>query len=163
MIRTFISVDNSTIWDVLINTYGTPDKIVKLMKDNNFPSVNTYPTNGQVFLFDDTLIQNQNIIQTNPVFKKHATRNLHFSNSENMVHYEQTLELDYTSNADGTTSIAILGLIGMRIVQIEKEIKPLKTTEFLFNSNTGTISLLGGITLDNGQSLFIIYANIITS
>lgn len=161
-IQTFISSDNSTIWDTVLNTYGTVDDIVKLMQDNDFPNVNTYPVNGQVFQFDDTLVVNQNNLQTNLSNQKFATRDRTSTNDENMVKYEQATGINYTSNADGTTSISILELIGSRIVQIEKEIKPLETTEWTFNPNSGTITLVGN-TLDNEQTLFIIYAKIITS
>lgn len=56
MIREFTAVDMSTIYDVCLNTYGTLNYLVKLMVDNNFPGVNTYPTAGQVFKYDDTLV-----------------------------------------------------------------------------------------------------------
>lgn len=52
----FNAISNSTIYDVCLNTYGTLDYLVKLMTDNNFGGVNNYPTNGQQFLFDETLV-----------------------------------------------------------------------------------------------------------
>lgn len=58
MIKEFIAVSNSTIYDVCLNTYGTLDLLVKLMNDNDFEGVDTLPTNGQVFLYDDTLVKN---------------------------------------------------------------------------------------------------------
>lgn len=57
--RTFTAISNCTIYDVCLNTYGTLDLLVKLMVDNNFPGVNAYPANGTVFIFDDTLINNE--------------------------------------------------------------------------------------------------------
>jgi len=56
MIREFRAVDMSTIYDVCLNTYGNLDYLVKLMVDNNFEGVNTYPSAGQVFVYDDTLV-----------------------------------------------------------------------------------------------------------
>jgi hypothetical protein len=57
----FISINNCTIYDVCLNTYGTLDLLTKLMNDNNFPGVNYYPENGRIFTFDETLIKNENI------------------------------------------------------------------------------------------------------
>lgn len=62
----FIAISNSTIYDVCINTYGTLNQLAKLMDDNNFQSVNNYPKQGQVFLFDENLVNvqsNQNLNQ----------------------------------------------------------------------------------------------------
>lgn len=56
----FIAVSNSTIYDVCLNTYGSLNYLAKLMNDNNFEGVNTYPENGQEFLFDETLVNVQN-------------------------------------------------------------------------------------------------------
>lgn len=62
----FTAVSNSTIYDVCLNTYGTLNLLVKLMDDNDFEGVNTYPSNGQIFLFDENLVNvqsNQNLNQ----------------------------------------------------------------------------------------------------
>lgn len=158
MIKEFVAISNSTIWDVVNNTYGTVDNIVRLMRDNNFANVNTYPENEQIFLFEDTLVQNQNNLQVNQGYRKYATRNRTSTNFENMIKYERVENMDYTSNADGVTVISIPSLVGVRVVQLELEIRPLKTTEWGFNSSSGTISLLGGLTLDNEQTLYIIYS-----
>jgi PKD repeat protein len=163
MIQEFRAVDQSTIWDVCNNTYGTADLIVKLMTDNGFPNINTYPENGQLFLYDDTLVVNQNLKQTNAGLLKYATRERTTTNEENMKYYEQILEDQYMASADGETVIVRPALIGNRIVQIEKEIKPLYDADFLFNPASGSIALQGGLTLDAGQTLFIIYAVIIQS
>lgn len=163
MIQEFIAVDQCTIWDVVNNTYGSVDFIVKLMQDNGFPNINTYPENGQVFLYDDTLVVNQNTQQTAAGLVKYATRQRTSTNDENMKYYEQNFEDQYTSVADGETVVVRPALIGNRIVQIEKETKPLYETDFLFNPSTGAITLQNGVTVDNGQTLFIIYAVIVTS
>jgi hypothetical protein len=163
MIQEFVAVDQSTIWDVVNNTYGSVDYIVKLMEDNGFPNVNTYPANGQVFLYGDSLVVDQNTQQTAAGSVKYATRERTTTNDENMKYYEQVLEDQYTSAADGETVIVRTPLIGNRIVQIEKEMKPLYETDFLFNPSTGTITLQNGVTVDNGQTLFILYAIVITS
>ena len=55
----FKAVENSTIYDVCLNTYGTLNLLVKLMVDNNYGGVNLYPYTGQLFTFDETLVANQ--------------------------------------------------------------------------------------------------------
>lgn len=57
--QVFKAVENSTIYDVCLNTYGTLNLLVKLMVDNSFVGVNYYPTAGQEFTFDETLVANQ--------------------------------------------------------------------------------------------------------
>lgn len=52
----FKAVDMSTIYDVCLNTYGTLNYLVKLMVDNDFNGVNEYPTAGQIFVYDETLV-----------------------------------------------------------------------------------------------------------
>ena len=80
--KKFIAVDNSTIYDVCLNTYGTLNLLAKLMHDNNHEGVNTYPIAGQIFLYDENLVNvqtNQNLSQNYTVFAgdaqiKYATR-----------------------------------------------------------------------------------------
>lgn len=69
----FIAVANSTMLDVCLNTYGSLNRMVKLMVDNNIPNVNYRPYAGQVFLFDENLVvtqtnqslnQNYNVLNT---------------------------------------------------------------------------------------------------
>ena len=55
----FTAISNSTIYDVCLNTYGSLNYLAKLMDDNNHLGVDTYPTQGQVFLFDETLVNVQ--------------------------------------------------------------------------------------------------------
>jgi hypothetical protein len=62
----FIAISNSTIYDVCLNTYGTLNLLGKLMDDNNHEGVNTNPAQGQVFLFDENLVNvqtNQSLVQ----------------------------------------------------------------------------------------------------
>lgn len=164
-IVSFTAVDQSTIWDVLNNTYGTPDDIVKLMMDNNFPNINTYPVKGQIFNFDDTIVENQNNLQSNLSQTKFATRQRTTTNESNMIYYEQTLEAEYTSNEDGTTVVNLVGSvpIGARILWVEKEIAPIKSANYSFNATSTILTLSGGATVDNGQTLYILYAIIKTS
>lgn len=54
----FKAVENSSIWDVCLNTYGTFNYLVKLMVDNNHAGVNVYPVAGQIYNYDETLVDN---------------------------------------------------------------------------------------------------------
>lgn len=53
---TFTAIANSTIYDVCLNTYGTLNKLAKLMDDNDWDGVDTDPVQGDEFLFDETLV-----------------------------------------------------------------------------------------------------------
>ena len=72
----FKAISNSTIYDVCLNTYGTLDLLVKLMDDNDFDGVDTLPENGQIFLYDETLVKNVNSLNLYSTFtsKKYATQ-----------------------------------------------------------------------------------------
>jgi hypothetical protein len=50
-------------------TYGTLDLLYKLINDNAFGSVDDYPIQGQVFVWDDTLVFNDIISITNTLNK----------------------------------------------------------------------------------------------
>ena len=91
----------------------------------------------------------------------YATRFRKTTNQDNVIKYEQNLEYQYTASADGENIIVINSLIGMRVVQIEREIKPIYTTDYSFNSFNGQINLLNGVQLSSGETLFIIYAKIV--
>jgi hypothetical protein len=78
----FTAISNSTIYDVCLNTYGTLNLLGKLMDDNNYPGVDTYPVNGQEFVYDETLVNvqtNQNLnmnysVAAGDIQLKYATR-----------------------------------------------------------------------------------------
>lgn len=160
----FTSVENSSYWDVVNNTYGSVDKIVKLMKDNGVENINSYPLTGQDLDFDDTLVEDQKNVQTNLASLKFATRDRTVTNETHMVKYEQNFETEFLSNLDGTTIIPLTDPpVGARIIYVEKEIAPIKNVDFVYNSTSKVLTLLNGNTLDNGQRLFIIYAVTITS
>jgi hypothetical protein len=103
--------------------------------------------------------------------EKYSTRFKKVFNPENpddMIKYEANFEVQYTATASivlgGETVIIIPELVGaLKIIQIEKETKPMFKTDYSFNSNDGRINLLNGYGLEDGESLFIIYAKLITS
>jgi hypothetical protein len=89
--------------------------------------------------------------------RKFATR----SKKREVGQYKDVLEYQYTSGADGEASISLPALIGKEIIQIEKEIKPLLSSEYSFNASSGLLTLIG-TTADAGQTLFILYKTTIT-
>src|SRR5438270_13434620 len=59
MLQSFNAVDGQSILDVCLNTYGNLDKLTKLMQDSGHPSIDVAPVRGQLFVFDNTQIDNQ--------------------------------------------------------------------------------------------------------
>lgn len=57
--KAFTAISNSTIYDVCLNTYGTLNLLAKLMSDSGHEGVDTYPTQGQIFLYDENLVNTQ--------------------------------------------------------------------------------------------------------
>ena len=62
----FAAIENSSILDVCLNTYGSLNYLGKLLFDNKWPSATTYPKAGDIFMFDETLVN----IQTNQNLNK---------------------------------------------------------------------------------------------
>lgn len=91
MIQTYSALQNQTIYDVCLMTYGSFDNLFKLIQDNNFGSVNNYPYQGQSFLWDDTLVFNEQVFISNQsIGLNYATRsskvgNIRYNVQENGV------------------------------------------------------------------------------
>jgi hypothetical protein len=69
----------------------------------------------------------------------------------------------FVSGADGTTVITPFdkdgnSMIGCDIVQIEKEIRPIINSNWVWNKTSGILTLTNGETVDKDQTLFIIYS-----
>jgi hypothetical protein len=98
---------------------------------------------------------------------KYATRfkKLYYPENEDpMIKYEQVIPWEYTASTDGETVIIIPELVGaLRLTQIEKEIKPIKEADYSFNSSSGQINLLNGVSMAAGETLFILYVKLVTS
>lgn len=78
--KIFVAVENSSLFDIALNTYGSVDFIGKLIEDNPENGLNLYPDAGTQFVWDDSL----QISQTNAIIggsgmfvgQKYATRPL---------------------------------------------------------------------------------------
>jgi hypothetical protein len=182
----FKAIYGQSIWDVILNTYTTFDNAIKMLIDNNLSNINIVPSSQQPFKWDDTIVADQSISVSNssviyatlPIPNGNIMsvvsgtsgptgNNNNFvepsnPNYNNMIKYEQNTEVQYTASG-GETSVIITDLIGSRIVQITREIRPMLFADFNFNSNNGQITFNNGISLNSGETLFIIKASILTS
>jgi len=59
--KTFKAIENSTIYDVCLNTYATLNELANLMDENEHESVNVYPLAGAEYQYDDSRVN----VQTN--------------------------------------------------------------------------------------------------
>lgn len=189
MIQTYTAVDGQSNFDICLNTYGSLDNLYKMLQDSGVDNVVIKPASGQPFLFDDSLVSDQAITQSfilNGVRYATSTGNygsVYYISKQTLppgyfppvilpipnpvTMYAQANNTTYVSVADGTTVVTPLdkdgvSMIGYDIVQIEHEIKPLANAQYNWNKSTGVLTLLGGTTVDNGETLFIIYSKIIT-
>lgn len=184
----FKAINGQSILDIILNTYGTFDLSIKLLQDNAIANINYAIVGGEKISWDNTLTADQvvNVINTNtntiystvsipnaPIKTKvqgntgiPANNNGYYQpsnpNPATMIKYEEVSESQYIATG-GETTVVLAELIGCAIVQIEKEIRPLMQSDFLFNTNTGTITLQNGIVLGQGETLFIIKSKLITS
>ncbi|CAB4126253.1 hypothetical protein UFOVP153_60 [uncultured Caudovirales phage] len=170
--------------DVCLNTYGTLDKYVKMLEDNNC-TPDTAPYSNEAITWDNNLVADQSVLtkivnanitfatsfglNNNNYFQVLGTENptVMAVNPEPInppggtSMYIKPLSLDYTASG-GETVITIVELQGMNVQQIEREIKPLKKSEFIFDQLTGTITLVGVDPLGEGEILFILYTQTVT-
>jgi hypothetical protein len=80
-----------------------------------------------------------------------------------MIAVEST---QYVSNANGTTVITPLdkngnSMIGYELSQLENEIRPLRSDEWVWNKVSGILTLINGAVIDAGSTLFILYTRIV--
>lgn len=174
-----------------LQTYGELDYLYKLMQDNGIQGLDQEVLSGQQFVWDDSLVVDQQINQafasTSTVYATSVgdLGSVFFVDTveggqtiqpnptpvapegEGAGQYSVTLGTSFTSNADGLTVITPLDingnlLIGADLVQVEKEIKPLKASQYTWNKNTGTLTLLDGLTCDNLETMFFLYSKIVS-
>lgn len=188
--QTYQAISGQSIYDVCLQTYGSLDYLYKLLQDNNIAGVDQPVLSRQQFVWDDSLVLDQ---QVNAAFagtsKRYSTDvsalgsvfyviNNNgtivpntpvdpFTPPSNQNNYQMVLGTSFTSNADNTTSFTVLDIngnpiIGFDIVQIELNIQPLKASQYVWNKDTATVTLLGGLTIDNDSTAYILYSKIVT-
>lgn len=189
MLQEFEAIEGQSIFDVCLNCYGTLDLMYKLLQDNGIDSINVKPYSRQMFTYEDGLVIDQGINQQftqggfkystdisalgSVFFKVKGRPPLvklpipHNPPSQLQDMYPDVNSTSFTSNSDGIVVITPQdkdgnSMAGVDIVQIEREIKPLKASEWSWNKASGILTLVGGTTVDNGQSLFIIYKKMVT-
>lgn len=179
----YYAVSGQSLPDICLNTYGSMDYFYKLLQDSGIADGNQLPYTGQLFVYDPTVIVDLSVKNTTTLNNiRYATANAGNGNTYYIVTggtgtpkpnnpppqpptifnmYEKVSALNYTSISDaGETSIVIPTLTGKTIVQIEKNIQPLKASEWSFSQTTATITLIEPIFKD--ETLFIIYKEMIT-
>lgn len=158
--------------NVVLNTYGTLDKYVQFLDDNNLSPEDT-PVSGQQIYWDETQVVNQNtsnsIIRNKIIYSTlegidaNATDPPIEPIPPTVAQSYKSIGVGYTATTDNETVITVLAIQGAEsIVQIEKELKPLTTSDYVANLVAGTITLIGGKSLMTGESLFIIYNKLVT-
>lgn len=182
----YSAIAGQSIYDVVTQTYGTIDELLKLVQDSGVSNLDAPVTSGRAFTYDETVLTDQAL---NVLFRQtgifYATDVSNYGNVYSATrssgtpvvptvppyippvtpptHTDMTLSTHYTSGADGTTVIALTDetghpITGATIVQIELEIKPLTPSQFVWNSSTSILTLQPGTQVDSGQTLFVIYS-----
>lgn len=186
MIKQYSAIDGQSLFDICLNCYGTLDLLLKLIVDSGIENVNHIPISREMYTYDDSLIIDQKVTISQFKYATNIGGNgsvYYIIKQAEPPHkiktgipvppkpfdmYQKTASTSYTSNTDGTTVITLVdenggSMIGNDITQIEREIKPLLTSEFIWNKNLALLTLINGVTLDNGQTLFILYSKMIIS
>ena len=155
----FNCASGSSFSDVCMNTYGSMDYYVKGLNNNGI-SPNDVPESGQAFMWDASVVNDQtlqHVTNTNNIIYATLFGLPGQPNIPTVGQYSDTRNTSYTASSDGETVITLTILQGAQIVQIEKEIKPLLASQFIFNAVAGTITLTDGISLVKGETLAILY------
>jgi hypothetical protein len=71
--NSYYAVPGQSLYDICLNTYGTLDYIVKLILDNNISGLSYVPVSGQQFVYDTSLVYDQQITQLNYVYATSAS------------------------------------------------------------------------------------------
>lgn len=185
---TFSGVSGQSLFDVCCNTYGTLDYMYKLLQDSGKANINAGVSTGDQFTWDSALVVDQQVNRyttlSGKIFATAAGSNGNTyyivigqdgkvpindifvppnNNTPVASQYQKTSSYSYTITVDGEHVIYLGDLIGKDILQIEVEIKPLKSSEFNFNKVTGTLTFDPAIVATfAGQTLYILYQEIIT-
>ncbi|MCW3126588.1 MAG: hypothetical protein JWO03_2246 [Bacteroidetes bacterium] len=163
--RQFKCVSNSSFSDTCVNTYGSMDYYVKGLIDNGI-APNDVPYSGQPYVWDDAIVRDQSIQQitnTNNIIYATLFGLPNQPNIPTVGKYSDTRNISYTASANGETVITLTALQGAeKVIQIEKEIKPLLDSQYIADLIAGTITLTGGLSLAQGETLAILFSRTVT-
>lgn len=154
--------------------------------------VDDAPASGQEYIYDDDLVSDQAINQAYTLSGiLYAT--YYGTNGSSMYIVKQrpgtpipgapptdnppvnpatmltlTSQTEFISGANGTTVIPLLdengnSMIGKTVVSVEKEIRPLRKSEWLWNPVTGVLTLMNGAVVDKDETLFVLYTQTVTA
>lgn len=192
MLKQYNAVNGQSIFDVCLNTYGTLDRLIKQLVDSGAgQGVNDIPASGQVYVYDDELVEaaavNQQYLltavryvtlngtngQTYYVINQNTPRPIPPGNQPPIVTppnpddmITQVNGAQFISGADGTTIITLMdkdgnSMIGNDLIQIEKEVRPIVNANWVWNKSTGILTLINGEAVDKGQTLFYLYSKVV--
>lgn len=186
-LQVYNAVEGQSLYDVCLQTYQSLDYLRRLMNDSGVDNINHIPFSGQAFLFDPELVVDQAVQRTQVVTNtKYATAYNKLGNTwfviidngvipapsnpynpqpnPNSVTYtkEETKGDNYTALADGEVSIGLPAWIGWDILQLEREIKPLKPTEYSWNAISGNLTLDASVALEAGMTIFLLFTRTVT-
>jgi hypothetical protein len=157
-------VYGSSWFDVCLNTYQTLDHYIKLLNDNGCEP-NIPPVSGQQILWDETLVIDSSTLKltlhNGIIYATLAGVGVPVPPNATIMNYLSTQQqVSYTATATSETVITFTPLqtTGAVIISITKEVKPMKTSDYIANMTAGTITLLNGLELTKGQTLFLIYS-----
>lgn len=187
--RTYKALAGQSIYDVCLQTYGKLDYLYRLMQDNGIMGLDADVYSGQPFVWDENLVLDQQLNAAfaasgvNYATDVSALGSVYYvtNNSGQVVPnspsdpytppnpaktYEMTVQATFTSSADGTVSFVLTDgdgnlYTGWDMLQIEKEIKPLKASQYVWNKATSTVTLLD-TTIDSGETAYCLLTKIIT-
>lgn len=105
---------------------------------------------------------------------KFSTRDFTPTNIDNMIYYEQVFSASYTASTDGENPVSFPDVpVGARMINVERNIKPLFNNQWSWNSTSRILTLLAlpvtspddiySVTLSQGETLSYIYSIIRTS
>lgn len=80
--NSYCATTGQSLYDICLNVYGSLDYLLKLMLDNNVATLSDIPFAKQQFVYNTTLVANQQITQLNYTYATIAN-NIIENNSTN--------------------------------------------------------------------------------
>ena len=155
----FNCVYGSSFSDVCLNTYGSLDYYVKMLNDNNLEP-NFMPDSGQPVQWDNSLVKDQvsltTLVANNTIYATLWGYGNPPQVNPVITMYVEPINFNYTATVAGETVITIPELQGLNVVTITHEIKQLLPSQYVFNSKLGTITLLNGLSMAPGETMFVL-------